>query len=110
MGALTKIANMSKREVQSPGKSRVISPALKSLIDAMSLAAVLSDSMEPNCPIAYCNKCSLDLTGHAQAGPSVEIDVWNVAHIMRDDRVMDRTPLNQNGNALQVLVTTTNST
>jgi PAS domain S-box-containing protein len=83
MGAPTKIANMSKREATAPGKARNIPPALKSMIDASPIAAVLSDPRQPDNPIAHCNQAFLDLTGYARdevigrncrflAGPTTE--------------------------------------
>jgi len=83
MEALTKIANMSKREATPPGKVRTLPPALKSMIDASPIAAVLSDPRHPDNPIAHCNQAFLDLTGYARdevigrncrflAGPTTE--------------------------------------
>ena len=83
MKALAKIANMSKREAPPPGKARNVPPALKSMIDASPIAAVLSDPRQPDNPIAHCNEAFLDLTGYARdevigrncrflAGPTTE--------------------------------------
>jgi PAS domain S-box-containing protein len=83
MEALAKIANMSKREAPPPGKARNVPPALKSMIDASPIAAVLSDPRQPDNPIAHCNEAFLDLTGYARdevigrncrflAGPTTE--------------------------------------
>jgi PAS domain S-box-containing protein len=83
MEALAKIANMSKRVAPPPGKARNVPPALKSMIDASPIAAVLSDPRQPDNPIAHCNEAFLDLTGYARdevigrncrflAGPTTE--------------------------------------
>jgi PAS domain S-box-containing protein len=83
MGAATKFANMSKREAASSGKARTIPPALKSMIDASPIAAVLSDPRQPDNPITHCNQAFLDLTGYSRdevvgrncrflAGPTTE--------------------------------------
>ena len=83
VGALTKMANMSKREATTPSKGRILPPALKSMIDGSPIAAVLSDPRHPDNPIVHCNQAFLDLTGYAWeevigrncrflAGPSTE--------------------------------------
>lgn len=83
VGALTKIANMSKREASTHSNGRILPPALKSMIDSSPIAAVLSDPRRPDNPIVHCNQAFLDLTGYSReevigrncrflAGPSTE--------------------------------------
>ena len=83
VGAVTKIANMSKREASSLSKGRILPPALKSMIDGSPIAAVLSDPRQRDNPIVHCNQAFIDLTGYAReevigrncrflAGPSTE--------------------------------------
>lgn len=86
MAAAPILANMSKREVLEARATPGAPVALKRMIDASPIAAVLSDPRQPDNPIVHCNQAFLDLTGYGRdevvgrncrflAGPTTEPDL-----------------------------------
>jgi PAS domain S-box-containing protein len=86
MAAAPILANMSKGEVQEARPTPGAPAALKRMIDASPIAAVLSDPRQPDNPIVHCNQAFLDLTGYGRdevlgrncrflAGPTTEPDL-----------------------------------
>lgn len=86
MAAAPILANMSKGEVLEARPSPGAPPALKRMIDASPIAAVLSDPRQRDNPIVHCNQAFLDLTGYGRdevlgrncrflAGPTTEPDL-----------------------------------
>ena len=86
MAAAPILANMSKGEVQEARPTTGAPAALKRMIDASPIAAVLSDPRQRDNPIIHCNQAFLDLTGYGRdevlgrncrflAGPTTEADL-----------------------------------